>query len=72
MRNRTAFPNPAPKQTKLPPCRHAVAGVVVTDHIFFTVIILTHHRQLFHVVATLLQFLDKSFGILMIAKKSNG
>jgi ornithine carbamoyltransferase len=41
----------AKKQTEFTPCCHAIAGVVVTDDVFFGMVVLSYDRKLFHIEA---------------------
>jgi hypothetical protein len=46
-------PYPAPEGSHFSPVFHTVAGIVVADHVFFSVNVGSNNRKFFHVEATL-------------------
>ena len=58
-------PKASPERTNLAPIFHAVAGIVVADHLLICVVSLPDDRQFVHVDSATLKFLDRSIRIRM-------
>ena len=58
-------PEATSKSTKLTPALHPVAGIVVTHHVLFRVVVFADNRELLHVKPRFLEFPDRALGLGM-------
>src|SRR5579863_638158 len=64
-RSEQQSPKSTPERAHFAPVLHAVAGVVVTDHVFVSVCVSRGNREALHVDTGLLQFLDGVLRLLV-------